>query len=377
MATFAAPKVCKNYINGEWAEGSGERAIEDRSPANRDDLVGFMPAPETIPQFAVHSVTMQLIITMPVFEDWDSAIKVCRKIDMVFSKEDSVRVRVLLVDDGGTASAPPRELAFQPEAIENISILELRRNLGHQRAIAIALAYIQEHCKGDGVVVMDADGEDRPEEIPALVAAMRKAVRPTSIFAERGKRLENTAFRLFYDCYRILHKLLAGRDIRFGNFSILPWQHLETIVVYPELWNHYAATLVKSRLPYIRLRSDRAQRLAGKSRMDFVSLVVHGLSALFANQEVVGTRLLVMNILVMLSLFVLIGTVVGIRFFTRLAIPGWATTATGLLLIVVAQSLVAAFILVFSIMMNRSHLGFLPIRDYSHFVRRETTLYSR
>ena len=53
MATFAAPKVCKNYINGEWAEGSGERAIEDRSPANRDDLVGFMPAPETIPQFAV------------------------------------------------------------------------------------------------------------------------------------------------------------------------------------------------------------------------------------------------------------------------------------------------------------------------------------
>lgn len=320
---------------------------------------------------------MQLIITMPVFEDWDSAIEVCRKIDMVFSQEKSVRVRVLLVDDGGAANVTPRELPFHPQAIESVSILELRRNLGHQRAIAIALAYIYEHCNGDGVVVMDADGEDRPEDILRLVAAMRKAIHPTSVFAERGKRLENTAFRLFYDCYRILHTLLAGRDIRFGNFSILPWQHLEAIVVYPELWNHYAATLVKSRLPYIRLRADRARRLAGKSRMDFVSLVVHGLSALFANQEVVGTRLLVMNILVTLSLFVLIGIVIGVKFFTHLAIPGWATSTTGLLLVVVAQSLVASFILVFSIMMNRSHLGFLPIRDYSYFARRETVLYPR
>lgn len=343
---------------------------------NRDQLVGFESAPEIIPQ-PVDGVITQLIITMPVFEDWDSAIKVCRKLDKVLSQEDSVRVKVLLVDDGGTASNPPRELAFQPNVIENISILELRRNLGHQRAIAIALAYIHEHCTGDGVVVMDADGEDRPEEVLGLLAAMRKAECPTSVFAERGKRLENTVFRMFYDCYRILHKLLAGRDIRFGNFSILPWQHLEAIIVYPELWNHYAATLIKSRLPYLRLRSDRAQRLAGKSRMDFVSLVVHGLSALFANQEVVGTRLLVMNILVTLSVFGLIGIVAGVRLFTHLVVPVWAAGATGLLLIVVAQSLVASFILVFSIMMNRAHLGFLPIRDYSYFARRETTLYSR
>jgi glycosyltransferase involved in cell wall biosynthesis len=320
---------------------------------------------------------MELIITMPVFDDWDSAVELCRRIDQVFRQEEPARVSVLLVDDGGTASDPPRELPFQPQAIESISILELRRNLGHQRAIAIALAHIQEHRKGDGVIVMDADGEDRPEDIPALVAAMRTAARPTSVFAERGKRLENATFRMFYRCYRILHKLLTTRDIRFGNFSILAWQHLESLVVYPELWNHYAATFVKSRLPYVRLRADRGQRIAGKSRMDFVSLVVHGLSALFANQEVVGTRLLFMNIFVTLALCVLIGIVVGVKFFTRSAIPGWATTATGLLFILVGQSLVASVMLVISIMMNRSQLGFLPIRDHSYFARRETTLYRR
>jgi polyisoprenyl-phosphate glycosyltransferase len=86
------------------------------------------------------------------------------------------------------------------------------------------------------------------------------------------KRLENTAFRIFYHCYRVLHKALTGRDIRFGNFSVLPWPHLNSLVVFPELWNHYAATFIKSRLPYVRVRSERAVRLSGESRMDFVSL---------------------------------------------------------------------------------------------------------
>ncbi len=320
---------------------------------------------------------MQIIITMPVYEDWDSAIALCQKIDYVFREEKSLRVSLLLVDDGSTISKPPLEIPFRPEAIENISILELRRNLGHQRAIAIALAYIQQHCKGDAVVVMDADGEDRPEDIPLLVGAMRNAEHPTAVFAERGKRLENAEFRMFYQCYRILHQLFTGRDIRFGNFSVLPWSHLDSLVVFPELWNHYAATLVKSRLPYVRVRSDRAGRLAGQSRMDFVSLVVHGLSALFANQEVVGTRLLFLNMLMMVGLFVLIGLVAGVKLLTHLAIPGWATNTVGLLFILVSQSVIASFMLVFSIMMNRSQLGFLPIRDYTYFVRSVGTIYTR
>jgi acyl-CoA reductase-like NAD-dependent aldehyde dehydrogenase len=44
MATVASPKVYKNYINGEWVEGSGGKAIEDRNPANRDELVGMFPS---------------------------------------------------------------------------------------------------------------------------------------------------------------------------------------------------------------------------------------------------------------------------------------------------------------------------------------------
>jgi glycosyltransferase involved in cell wall biosynthesis len=253
--------------------------------------------------------------------------------------------------------------------------LSLRRNLGHQRAIAIGLSYIQQNLKGDAVIVMDADGEDRPEDLPKLVEAMKKAGVPTAVFAERGKRLENVLFRGFYQCYRILHRIFIGRDIRFGNFSVLPWSHLESLVVFPELWNHYAAAFLNSRLPYQRVRMDRGARLRGRSRMNFVSLLVHGLSAVFANQEVVGTRLLVLILLATMSFFIAIAVTVGMGFFLHLTIPGWAIISMGFLLVLIGQALTASFVLVFSIMMNRSQLGFLPVRDYSYFVRGEVVLF--
>lgn len=320
---------------------------------------------------------MKIIIVMPIYEDWDSAVALCKKIDDIFSYENSFDVSLLLIDDGSSMSIPPEGLTFLPRSIRIISVLILRRNLGHQRAIAIGLAYLYLHKNGEAVIVMDADGEDRPQDIPVLINRMKQMERPTAVFAERGRRLESAIFRSFYQCYRILHKIFTGRDIRFGNFSVIPWEYLDCLVAYPELWNHYAATFIKSRLPYVRVRLDRANRIAGKSRMDFVSLVIHGLSALFANQEVVGTRLLVLNVFMALGLFMLAGVVIIVELFTQLAIPGWATTTMGLLLILASQSLIACFLLVFSIMMNRSHLGFLPIRDHSYFVQCERTLYSQ
>src|SRR5579872_4206414 len=44
MATAVFPNAHKNYINGEWVESSGGKGIENRNPANTDDLVGIFPA---------------------------------------------------------------------------------------------------------------------------------------------------------------------------------------------------------------------------------------------------------------------------------------------------------------------------------------------
>ncbi len=44
MATAVFPNAHKNYINGEWVEASTKKGIENRNPANTDDLVGIFPA---------------------------------------------------------------------------------------------------------------------------------------------------------------------------------------------------------------------------------------------------------------------------------------------------------------------------------------------
>jgi glycosyltransferase involved in cell wall biosynthesis len=281
---------------------------------------------------------MQIIIVMPVYEDWESAGILCTAIDECLSALPRIEATVLLVDDGSGRIQPDNFPGYVPRAIQSIKILRLRRNLGHQRAIAVALAYVQQKLPGDAALIMDADGEDRPEDIHRMVEVFESSDGPVTVFAERGRRIESFSFKLFYAFYRLLHRMLTGRNIRFGNFSLLPRQHIDSIVAYPELWNHYAAAVLKAKFPYTTLRADRGKRLRGQSKMSFVGLVIHGLSALFASYEVVSTRLLVGSALLGIAFFILIFAVVAVRLFTPLAIPGWATFTGGLLFVLVTQS---------------------------------------
>jgi glycosyltransferase involved in cell wall biosynthesis len=280
-----------------------------------------------------------------------------------------IAAAILLVDDGSHRIQPDNFPGGVPKAIRSIKLLRLRRNLGHQRAIAVALAYVQQKLPGIGsALIMDGDGEDRPQDIRRLVEAFEACDGRQAVFVERGRRIESLSFKLFYGCYRVLHRMLTGRSIRFGNFSLLPHQHIDSIVAYPELWNHYAAALLKTGLPSITIRADRGKRLRGSSKMSFVSLVIHGLSALFASYEIVSTRLLMATAFLGSAFVVLLLWIVGIRLFTHSAIPGWATFIGGLLFILVTQAAAACLIIIFSVMMSRNNLGFLPIRDYEYYV---------
>lgn len=319
---------------------------------------------------------MQIIIVMPVYEDWESASLLCLALDQCMKTYPEIAASILLVDDGSNKPPPQGFPGARLQAIQSASTLRLRRNLGHQRAIAVALAWVQHNLASDAVLVMDADGEDRPEDIYRLVEAFQASEHPVTVFASRGRRIESFSFKLFYGCYRVLHRLLTGRHIQFGNFSLLPRQHLDRIVAYPDLWNHYAAAVLKARVPYTAVRADRGERLRGRSKMSFTGLVVHGLSALFASYEVVSTRLLVATVCLTLAFCCLLLVVLGIRLFTHLAIPGWATFTGGLLFILVAQSVAALLTITFSVMMSRNTLGFLPIRDYAHFVADQVHLQS-
>ena len=275
----------------------------------------------------------------------------------------------MLVDDGST-DPPPTSISVRSGPPPAVRVLRLRRNVGHQRAIAIGLAWVHENEPAAAVVVMDADGEDTPAGVLALLDAAKATGDEAIVFAARARRTEGLRFRVLYACYRFLHRVLTGRLVRVGNFSVMPRAHLNRIVAVPELWNHYPAAVFKAALSYRTIPVDRGHRIFGKSKMSFSSLVLHGLSAAAVFSEIIALRLLVLTFLLALFALVGVGAVLLVRFGTELAIPGWATISTGVLIVIFFQAFLMATVFAFITLHGRSSLGFLPIRDYSHLVDR-------
>jgi glycosyltransferase involved in cell wall biosynthesis len=311
-------------------------------------------------------MTKRLIILIPVYEDWSSLRLLLGKIDEHLAACGHT-VTVLAVDDA-SVEPPPRDLFCAYQTISALKVLRLKVNLGHQRAIAVGLSYVQAQLACDKIIVMDADGEDRPEDITSLLKTSAEAGERQVVFAERAARSESWAFRMFYNLYRLLFRISTGRRIRFGNFSLIPFTLVGRAVATPDIWNNYAAALVKARLPLVMVACNRGARLAGKSKMSLVSLILHGLSAISVYSEIFGARALIASFVVMLMALALGLAATMIRLTTDLAIPGWATYAVGLSVIGVLQAVTLTAFFVFLILHSRNAPTFIPGRDYAYFV---------
>lgn len=305
------------------------------------------------------------VVLIPVYNDWPALAEVLRQLDEVAAAHGPIEV--VIVDDASTEQ-PDRQFCGRGfRAIQKIAVVRLRRNLGHQRAISVGMVYVHQTYKDAVTVVMDGDGEDLPSDIPRLLAAFEAADRRKIIFAERKRRAEGLLFKFFYHSYKALHLALTGIRVRVGNFSVVPYASLSALVVSSETWNHYAAAVLNARLPHAMIPLSRGTRLAGKSKMKFVSLVTHGLSAISVYSDVVGVRLLAASVV---TIVVLIAAMIAI----------WAAGGSGayviaLLLILLAQAVGMSFLFVFFVLSGRSGTLFLPIRDCPCFIAEVVELF--
>jgi hypothetical protein len=307
----------------------------------------------------------KLIVLMPVYNDWKALALLLPVLEQELNA-NGLKADILIVDDASTESIPTSLGQTYYSAIESIDILSLRRNLGHQRAIAVGLSYIEAKRLCQAVVVMDCDGEDDPRDVSLLVRECVATEGRKIIFAARTRRSENVTFKLFYHLYRLIHFLLTGVPVRVGNFSVIPWAALNRLVAISELWNHYAAAVHKARLPMALVPTQRSARLEGPSRMDLVGLVVHGLSAMAVFGDRIGVRLLILVGFGMALAGGALITVIGIQLLTTLSIPGWAPYATGILLVLLIQMLLVVLAFAFVILAARDTASIIPSRDYVH-----------
>lgn len=319
----------------------------------------------------------RIAIVSPVFNDWVCADELVARLAAL--SDELPAVAVVLVDDGSTDSVEMHPHQW-PEGLESVDIVHSGANVGHQRAIAIGLAHVITQVKPDAVVVIDADGEDDPSDIPFLLAQLNIRDTPPStppqiVVAQRKGRTEARSFRAFYRLYKAGFYLLTGRRMDFGNFSAMTSSAATRLLYMPELWNHFPATVMRSRISTAKVPTDRSHRFHGESRMNFVSLVNHGLAAIATFSDVVFARLLIAMSVVVGALVAAGMGVAAVRLFSTVAIPGWATAAMGFVLLALFQFLALVAVMTFIQLAARSNVPAIPIKSVPSHSRSVERIY--
>jgi glycosyltransferase involved in cell wall biosynthesis len=174
-----------------------------------------------------------------------------------------VTYEVLVVDDGST-DATPVLLERLRRDWDGVRVLRLRANSGHQAALSAGLVA----ARGHWVVSIDADLQDPPEVIGALLQAARSqgadvvyGVREDRSSDSRFKRGTATAF------YRVMGRLSgSGGPQQAGDFRLMSRATVDAVNVLPEAHRVLRFVVPALGFPSTEVGYRREPRAAGRSK---------------------------------------------------------------------------------------------------------------
>jgi len=244
-------------------------------------------------------------ILIPIFNDWESLEKLLNEINDNIKNIKGAQFDCVVVNDCSTIKNPKIKI---PPKINSIRIIHMSKNKGHARCNAFGIKYLSENINFDHLILMDGDGEDRPEEIKSLVDKIVSEP-DKSVVAKRIKRSEGFLFQMLYRIHKYLTLFTTGRRVNFGNYSCLTKKDLKILSTKPSLWSSYSGTFKKNIENYNEVNSIRGMRYYGPSQMSLFRLLIHSLSII----AVFKYRALVTSI-IFLALFHFLGFLIKISF---------------------------------------------------------------
>ena len=248
----------------------------------------------------------KFFILIPIYNDWKSLKRLLENINENIKDIRNVIFECIVINDSSTQKIS--KLSAQSN-LNSIKIINMRENRGHQRCTAFGIRYIVTKINFDRVIIMDGDGEDRPEEIRSLVELAIKDPN-LSVVAKRVKRSEWLLFRILYIAHKYLTLFFTGRLVNFGNYTCLTKNDVIKLSTKASLWSSFSGSVKKYILEYNEIDSIRGLRYFGPSQMSLYKLIIHSFSiiAVFKNQVYI-------RILIFLMLTYLLGPLVKTNFF--------------------------------------------------------------
>ena len=216
----------------------------------------------------------KIIILIPVYNDWESLKKLLIEINGNIKYFNEISFECLIVNDASTIQPPKLN---KPSNFESVELLNMSENRGHARCNAFGIRYIFQNKKFDNLILMDGDGEDRPEEIKSLVEKIKENPN-LSVVAKRIKRSEGPLFQSLYQLHKLITLIFTGQNINFGNYCILTRSDVEKLHSKASLWSSFSGTVKKNLKSFNEINSVRGLRYFGPSQMSLFKLLIHSFS---------------------------------------------------------------------------------------------------
>ena len=225
-------------------------------------------------------------ILIQVFNDLESLLILLNNINAL-KINNLAHIKILIIDD---CSSEILNKKIEFDSFKDIEIIKNSKNIGHGKSIAYGINYLSKKNDFDYLIVMDGDGEDRPEEVKELI--LKSIDLPfVTITANRIKRSESTFFKLSYHLHKILTLVLTGYSIKFGNFMCIPKKDLNLITSNKNLFASFSGTVAKFIINKTCIPSIRGIRYCGPTKMSFLKLIRHSLLIISVFRKETAIRL--------------------------------------------------------------------------------------
>ena len=211
-------------------------------------------------------------IILPMYNDWASLRKVLDILNRSFKNTKDYNHIIIVNDCSDNKYQRKKYVNFK-----SVTILNLKKNVGSQKAIATGLKYISENTNefGEKFIIMDSDGEDDPHKILDIISLLEKDNKQEVITLNRTLRKESFLFSILYELHLFFTFLLTFNYIRFGNYSFLNLNALKNISDQGDLWFAYSAAINKFFNNRSKIIAPRKKRISGKSKMSYLNLFKH------------------------------------------------------------------------------------------------------
>jgi glycosyltransferase involved in cell wall biosynthesis len=220
----------------------------------------------------------RIAVVIPVFNERAVLPELFARLAALFDAAPDCAWRAVLVDDGSRDDSAAL-IRAQAAADPRFELVELSRNFGFQAALAAGLAQAR---GADAAVTMDADLQDPPEVIPALVAAWREGAEV--VRATRRTRAETGLRRLGFDFFHAIFDRLSDFPVEpnSGTFGLLGRHAIEAFCQLPERNRYFPGLRAWIGFPTADVAYDRQERAAGEPQQTFRRLVRYALDGVFS-----------------------------------------------------------------------------------------------